>query len=110
MKYTHILSYVASTLWAIEHRKLQELLQVLAFRAAGHEFTPDEIKARIGGGGSSGLRKSGAIAVVPISGVIAHRMGAMDDTSGGTSCERIGAIRLLHDHRRGEIPQACGSR
>ncbi len=93
MKYTHVARYVADTLWAIQPSKMAELLQVLAFRAAGHEFTPDEIKARIGdGGGSGGASKRGAVAVIPIRGVIAHRMGSMDDTSGGTSCERIAAM------------------
>jgi signal peptide peptidase SppA len=93
MKYQHILSYVASTLWAIEPGKLNEILSILAFRASGQEFSSGEIQARIGSrdartpvsGGSS-------VAVVPIHGVIAHRMGAMDDTSGGTSTERIGAM------------------
>lgn len=93
MKYTHILRYVASTLWAIQPAKLRELLDVLAFRAAGHEFTPEEIQARLGaGGGSTSAATRGALAVIPVRGVIAHRMGSLDDSSGGTSCERIGAM------------------
>jgi len=92
-KYQHIARYIADTLWAITPAKMAELLEVLAYRAAGHEFTAAEIRARIGdGGGSAGATKRGAIAVIPIRGVIAHRMGGMDDTSGGTSCERIGAM------------------
>jgi signal peptide peptidase SppA len=72
---------------------MAELLAVLAFRAAGHEFTPEEIQARIGnGGGSSSATKRGAVAVVPIRGVIAHRMSAMEESSGGTSAETIGAM------------------
>ena len=93
MKYQHVLGYVASQLWAIDSGKLHELLGVLAFRAAGHTFTAEEIQARIGdGGGPSSATQRGAVAVIPVRGVIAHRMGAMDDTSGGTSCERIGAM------------------
>lgn len=94
MKYAHILQYVASTPWAIQPEKLQELLAVLAFRAAGHSFTAAEIKARIGepSDESAQTTRRGAIAVIPVRGVIAHRMGSMDDTSGGTSCERIGAM------------------
>jgi signal peptide peptidase SppA len=94
MKYTNIARYVASTLWAITPEKMAEVLDVLAFRASGQEFSADEIRARIGdgGGASPSASKRGAVAVVPVRGVIAHRMGAMDDTSGGTSCERIGAM------------------
>lgn len=94
MKYGHILNYVAATPWAIESSKMQDILSVLAFRAAGHEFSPDEIRARIGaadGTGGSAVTQ-GALAVIPVRGVIAHRMGSMDDSSGGTSCERIGAM------------------
>jgi hypothetical protein len=94
MKYLHIARYVSSTLWAITPEKMAELLEVLAFRAAGHTFSADEIRARIGDGGGSGggATKRGGVAVIPIRGTIAHRMGGMDDSSGGTSAERIGAM------------------
>jgi len=97
MKYANLVSYVARTLWAIAPDKWSELLSVLAFRAAGHEFTAEEIKARIGDGGGdgAGLSTQGAVALVPIRGVLAHRMGSMADSSGGASAERIGAI-LTH--------------
>ena len=91
IKYAHIIRYVASTLWAITPEKMAELLAVLAFRAAGHTFTDSEIHARIGDGGGSGATGRGAVAVIPIRGVIAHRMGGMDESSGGTSAERISA-------------------
>jgi signal peptide peptidase SppA len=93
MKYTHLARYVAETLWAITPSKLAELLSVLAFRAAGHEFTPEEIRARIGDGvGSSGPSKTGGVALIPIRGVLAHRMSAMDESSGGMSAEQIGRM------------------
>lgn len=106
MKYEHIARYVASTLWAIQPTKLVELLSVLAYRAAGHAFTPEEIAARLGdAGGGSSATSSGAIAVIPISGVIAHRMGGMDESSGGTSAERIGKTldRIAADPQIGTI-------
>ena len=93
MKYTRIAHYVASTLWAISPSKLAELVSVLAFRAAGQEFTPDEIRARIGEGNSGrSASKSGGVAVIPIRGVLAHRMNAMEESSGGTSAEGIGRM------------------
>ena len=93
MKYQHILSYVASTLWGILPAKFHELLAVLASRAAGHEFTAAEIRARIGDNSeSSELSQQGMIAIVPLRGVIAHRMGGMQDSSGGMSTERFQAM------------------
>ena len=95
MKYPLAVHYVASNLWAIDPGKLTELVSVLAFRAAGHAYTPEEIKARIGDGGGSQeatRAKGGAVAVIPIRGVIAHRMSAMDDSSGGTSAEGVGKM------------------
>ncbi len=93
MKYQHIARYVAETPWAIQLTKLVELLDVLAYRAAGHEFTAEEIQARIGAASSgAGATASGSVAVVPIRGVIAHRMGTMEESSGGTSCEAISGM------------------
>ncbi len=95
MKYARLVAYVAETLWACHPSKLAELLAVLAFRAAGHEYTEAEIAARIGASParSSGPTSRGAVAVIPIRGMIAHRMSGMEDTSsGGTSCERIASM------------------
>ena len=48
MKYERVLAYVAETPWAILPAKFHEVLSFLAYRAAGHEFTAAEIRARIG--------------------------------------------------------------
>jgi signal peptide peptidase SppA len=106
VRYERIVSYVASSLWAILPEKIDEIVSVLAFRAAGHVFSADEIQARIGG------RRDGAttpaprgVAVIPIHGTIAHRGGGMDESSGGTSTERIGAMlnQVAGDERIGTI-------
>jgi len=92
MRYTHVLNYVASTIWAILPAKLSEIFAVLATRAAGHEFTDSEIRARLGDDRSIGRTSespSRRLAVLPIHGTIAHRIGSMADSSGGISCERI---------------------
>ena len=92
VSYQHIIRYVLKTPWAITEDKLDEIVFALAFRASGHEFTAAEIQARIGaGGGASGVSKRGAVAVVPIRGVIAHRMSGLEESSGGVSAESIGA-------------------
>lgn len=95
MKYARIAQYVADTPWAILPAKMTEIVGVLAYRAAGHEFTREEIEARIGASsGPQGATRTdgGAVAVIPIRGVIAHRMSAMEDSSGGTSAEGIGKM------------------
>lgn len=85
---------MAAVPWALLPDKLEELQSAIAFRAAGHNLTTEEIRARIGdtSGRPSTLSKRAGVAIIPVRGVIAHRMGMMDDTSGGTSCERIGAM------------------
>lgn len=97
MKYSHVLNYVASTPWAILPSKMDEILAALAFKAAGGEFTPEEIQARIGGAQPGTSMPSGkGIALVSLRGTIAHRMGTMADSSGGMSAERFScAIRQL---------------
>lgn len=90
MKYTHIVSYVRDAVWALLPAKMEELLAVLAFRAAGGEFTAAEIQARIGAGPSDPQPSRGGVTViVPLRGVIAHRMGGMNESSGGMSAERF---------------------
>lgn len=97
MKYPHIVRYVAESLWAImptripgsRHASLEDILHILAFRAAGGEFSAEDIKARIGDPEEPTPTTRGAIAVLPLRGVIAHRMGGMDEMSGGMSTERF---------------------
>src|SRR6185369_2307140 len=111
MKYHHVLSYVARTLWAMDESKLDDLVSVLAFRAAGHAFTAEEIRARIGDPQPAKASSNGAIAIVPLRGVIAHRMGSMDESSGGMSAERFtGMIRqAAADASIGTIVIGCDS-
>jgi signal peptide peptidase SppA len=110
MKYEHVVAYVASAAWAILPSKLTEILSVLAFRAAGHTFTAAEIQARVGERSPGASRSaSRGIAIVPIRGVIAHRMGSLDDSSGGTSYERIATMlhQVLADESVGTIVLDC---
>ena len=89
MNYAHILSYIARTPWAILPEKMDDLLSVIAFRAAGGTFTAEEIQARIGDPKSPSASSRGDVAVIPLRGVIAHRMGTMEESSGGMSAERF---------------------
>lgn len=116
-KYAHIIDYVARTPWAMLESKMNELLAVLAFRASGQTFTAEEIQAQIGDPEPAESRRRGNVAVIPLRGVIAHRMGTMAESSGGMSAERftllmraatadesIGAIVLDVDSPGGTIP------
>lgn len=89
MRYERIINYVASAIWSMHDTKMSELLSVLAFRAAGGDFTAEEIKARIGEPEPPEQKTQGAVAVIPLRGVIAHRMGTMEESSGGMSAERF---------------------
>lgn len=105
MKYEHLVSYVASEVWAILPTKLSEIVAALAYRASGGEFSAEEIQARIGGRPERAVVSGDAVAVVPIHGTIAHRGGRMPMSSGGTSTEAIGAMfrQAMTDDRVGTI-------
>lgn len=101
MKYAHIVRYVSESLWAMmpnrvdpmsRHACMKDIMDILAFRASGGEYTAEEIQARIGDAKASSTPNRGSIAVLPLRGVIAHRVGAMDEASGGMSTERFAAM------------------
>lgn len=104
MRYAHIVAYVASQVWAIAPEKMAELLDVLAFRASGQAFTPEEIEARIGGR-TPAVSGGRGVGVLPVRGTIAHRMGSLDESSGGVSCERLSGMldQLVADASVGTI-------
>jgi signal peptide peptidase SppA len=93
MKYTHVAKYVMETPWAILRSKLDEIEAVLQFHMEGGKFTAEELQARIGGGSSApAAAKRGTVAVLPLHGVISHRMSAMTEMSGGMSTDRFSAM------------------
>lgn len=95
MRYEHILAAVLSMPWAITHDYLSIIVDVLARRIAGRPLTDDEIAVRVSAGQlravtrSSGARV-GAIAVMPVIGVLLPRGEAMD-TSGAVSTQHLAA-------------------
>lgn len=82
---------VAATPWAIQPTKLEALLEVIDAHAAHGGFTAEEIRARVGDGAAKrGASRAGKVAVLPLVGVVAHRMDLMSEMSGGTSSQRFG--------------------
>lgn len=81
-----------ATPWAIQPERLAAIADVLARRAAGEKLDATEIRARVGD--AKGAPQQGAgVAVLPLYGIIGHRMNQVQDISGpgGTSTEQFGA-------------------
>lgn len=91
MRYARIRQYVGEALWAILPSKLETLRAVLMARAEGIEATAEELAA-FTGGTSPGMNQAGAVAVLALHGIIAHRAGMLEESSGGTSTETFARI------------------
>ena len=90
--YTHVLSLLFNTPWAILPAKLQAMTEVLQLRLQGVMFTAEEIRARVGESAQGGAMPmmSGSVAVLPLRGVISQRANLITQSSGGTSAEAFG--------------------
>lgn len=94
MKYPYLLAAFASEFWAMEETKLLAIVDLLAMQADGVKFTAEEIEARISPATASAVaRKEGAVAVVPLRGVISPRASIVENSStgGGTTAEGFAA-------------------
>lgn len=85
-KVDRVLAAVYGTLWAMELEKWDAITEFLDLRAAGGQLSAEEISARIGPRPAP-APSAGGVAVLPLFGVIGHRMGSMSEISGGTSTE-----------------------
>lgn len=83
----NVVRFVRETPWAILPSALEPILELVEVKAAGGDFTPEEIEARIGGRRPTGPRAVGSIAMIPIQGAIVPRANLMQEISGGTSLE-----------------------
>jgi signal peptide peptidase SppA len=92
MKYAHVARYVSETPWAILRSKLDEIEAILQFHMEGGKFTAEELRARIGDPSPAEQSRSGSIAILPLKGVISHRIGGMSEMSGGMSTERFSSM------------------
>lgn len=96
LKLPAIRRYVQSVPWSIEPNKGGALLEVLGVHVAGKRFTRDELEARLAGerpkpqaGPAPIAGKQGAIQVINLFGVVAHRMDMLSEMSGGCSTLRV---------------------
>jgi signal peptide peptidase SppA len=113
--------------WAIMPTKLQAIAEVVTFRAAGGRYTPEQIADQIGtrenstnalayiAGKSMPIEALGpptgkateemAVAVLPVLGVLRHRVGAIEESSGMAGMQALGRQidALVQDPRIGAI-------
>jgi signal peptide peptidase SppA len=96
MKYEHIVAEVFRKPWAILPEKLHVIAQLVALRASGARLGEAEIRARLeeaalAAGPRNAQQSFGAVALIPIRGVITRRANLMSQFSGGTSVEKLTA-------------------
>jgi hypothetical protein len=91
MRDVNILSYVGSSLWAITAEKWAEVMPALIRHVNGEKLTDEELQAFVSQRAASGPAASPGrnVAVIPVMGTIAHRMDALQESSGGTSTASI---------------------
>jgi len=107
--YDRYLSHMSKQPWAILPDKFQVLAELMRFRASGGRMTDADIEARVAaaadGERTSPPRVDGSIAVIPILGVIGHRMDSFEMSSGGTSTQAVSRMlrRAVNDETIGAV-------
>jgi capsid assembly protease len=89
-RYPHVVRAVFETPWAILPSYLQAIAELVELRAGGGQLSQEEISARIGSGPATRApATAGAVAVIPIYGVIMPRATLLSQISGGCSLATI---------------------
>lgn len=95
MRYFHLLSMMATTPWAVERSYLAAAMSILGNRSFDLAGPVDPISddARLSQRRTNeAARSGGAVAVLPIYGVMAQRMSEMEEAcAGGVSVEKVAA-------------------
>lgn len=99
--YEHVARMAFDAPWAVLPSVHRRLLDIVSERLSGGKLDAAEIQARIEGvqaapPGTSQQANGGAIAVLPLYGLISQRAGLMTEYSGGTSAEAFAStLRAL---------------
>ena len=88
-KYKNVAARFFNQPWAIMQEKLTEIAAFVELKMNGGNVSEESIKALMGGQRSSEVVKAGAVAVLPIYGVIAPKADLMSQISGGVSIQRL---------------------
>ena len=93
MKYEHVANLVFNQPWAILESKHAEIMSFINFKIDGGEYSAEEIQALIEAAGPTRqATRNGAVAVLPLSGVMSQKIGMMEAMSGGTGTEAFGKM------------------
>lgn len=91
LKYPLIRRTITETPWAILPSKLDEIVDFIAFKAAGGEISAEDLASRFGAQDQERSRQKStrSVAVMPVMGTISHRMNMLAQASGGESIESL---------------------
>ena len=91
LKYPLVAQLVFGEPWALKPEVYQTICELVRFRGAGGILTAEEIQDRIGAAPvRRGSARTGAVAVMPLHGVLVQRLGVLTATSGGTGLDAFG--------------------
>ena len=91
LRYEFVVQAVFNEPWALKPEMYATICELVRLRANGGQLTADEIQERIGAAPTRrGAARNGAVAVMPLYGVLGQRMNLMMNMSGGTSTELFG--------------------
>lgn len=93
--YPHVVRAVLERPWAILPNTLATIVDLVRLRASGGHLSQEEIRARLAAAaaenGPRRGRQRGAVAVIPMYGVLMPKANLMSAMSGGTSVEQLRA-------------------
>lgn len=92
--YDHVLKLVCGRAWALRPMTLDYMDQLVHLRADGGRLSAEDIAERLAAaraenGDRNGAARVGAVAVIPMYGVIGQRASLMAEMSGGTSVDGL---------------------
>lgn len=91
MRYQSLIKAACNTVWAIMPDKLEAICAVLTMKVDNEFRSEAEIDAIVAQRRNDKARNAGTIGILPLMGTIAHRMGSLEASSGGTSSEAFAA-------------------
>lgn len=98
-KYRRVAEQVYNQPWLLVPERLALIAEVLELRRTGQRFTEAELRERLGADvllfddeedDGPGYRIEAGVAILPLDGVMSHRMNLFSRISGGTSTELFG--------------------
>lgn len=88
--YAHIVNAFFGSPWALELTKYQAIADLIRLRASGGQVDAETVAAIVGAARQPAARTQGAVAVIPVYGVISPRASLLTESSGGTSAQAVG--------------------